>query len=91
MKDLLADTAGRSVPPDDPLGELFDLGTPAPRMWAETDADFRLLESKLLGLDPSRHCGGLSRIVTPEGQTLFVCRDHHERYSRRAPMPTIRQ
>ena len=90
MKDLLTETAGHGVPPDDPLGELFDLGTPAPRMWAETDADFRLLESKLLGLDPSRHWGGLSRIVTPEGQTLFVCRDHYETYSRRAPMPTIR-
>jgi hypothetical protein len=91
MKELLKDVPAQEFPPADPLGELFDLPAPAPRTWAETDADFRLLESKLLELDPSRHWGGLSRIVTPEGQTLFVCRDHYKIYGRRAPMPTIRQ
>jgi internalin A len=90
MKELLKDTPGPAGPPEDPLGELFDLGTPAPRVWAETDADFRLLEARLVELDPSRYWGGLSRIVTPEGQTLFVCRDHYKTYSRRAPMPAIR-
>jgi hypothetical protein len=90
MKELLDDMQGQEVPPGDPLSELLDLA-PMPQTWAETDADFRLLETKLLELDPSRHWGGLSRIVTPEGQALFVCREHYELYSKRAPMPTIRQ
>jgi internalin A len=47
---------------------------------AETDADFRVLEAMLVELDPERAWGGLSRTTTPEGLTLYLCRDHLKAY-----------
>lgn len=55
---------------------------PDPMVRAETDADFRALEALLLKLDPDRVWGGLSRTVTPEGLTLYLCREHSEPYRR---------
>jgi hypothetical protein len=59
-------------------------GPPAP--WpverASSEADFRVLEGLLVKLDPDRRWGGLSRTVTPEGSTLYVCRDHADAYRR---------
>lgn len=49
---------------------------------AGNDADFRALEALLLKLDPAREWGGLSRTVTPEGLTLYLCREHSETYRR---------
>lgn len=49
---------------------------------ASTEADFRVLEALLLKLDPDRRWGGLSRTVTPEGLTLYLCRDHAAAYRR---------
>jgi internalin A len=49
---------------------------------ATTEADFRALESLLLKLDPARTWGGLSRTVTPEGLTLYLCQEHAEAYRR---------
>jgi internalin A len=49
---------------------------------ASTEADFRVLEALLLKLDPERRWGGLSRTVTPEGLTLYLCRDHADAYRR---------
>jgi hypothetical protein len=57
----------------------LDLG-PVER--ASSEADFRVLEGLLLKLDPDRQWGGLSRTVTPEGLTLYLCRDHAEAYRR---------
>ena len=56
-----------------------DLG---PVEHASTEADFRVMESLLLKLDPDRQWGGLSRTVTPEGLTLYLCRDHADAYRR---------
>lgn len=53
---------------------------PAPRQHAQTDADFRSIEAMLLQLDPNRTWGGLSRTVTPEGLTLYLCAYHHACY-----------
>ena len=47
-----------------------------------SNADFRVLEGLLLKLDPERRWGGLSRTVTPEGLTLYLCRDHADPYRR---------
>jgi hypothetical protein len=47
-----------------------------------SEADFRVLEGLLVKLDPDRRWGGLSRTVTPEGSTLYVCRDHADAYRR---------
>ncbi len=47
---------------------------------ASSEADFRELESKLVELDPTRQWGGLSRIATPEGLTLYLCPEHAEPY-----------
>jgi internalin A len=49
---------------------------------ASNEADFRVLEGLLLKLDPERRWGGLSRTVTPEGLTLYLCRDHADAYRR---------
>jgi hypothetical protein len=53
-----------------------------PAVRAATEADFRALESLLLKLDPDRIWGGLSRTVTPEGLTLYLCLEHAEGYRR---------
>jgi hypothetical protein len=53
-----------------------------PAVHATTEADFRALESLLLKLDPDRTWGGLSRMVTPEGLTIYLCREHAETYRR---------
>ncbi len=53
-----------------------------PAVHATTEADFRALESLLLKLDPDRAWGGLSRTVTPEGLTLYLCREHADAYRR---------
>jgi hypothetical protein len=49
---------------------------------ASNEADFRVLQGLLLKLDPDRRWGGLSRTVTPEGPTLYLCRDHADAYRR---------
>jgi internalin A len=55
---------------------------PGPIERASDEADFRVLESLLVKLDPDRHWGGLSRTATPEGLTLYLCRDHADAYHR---------
>jgi hypothetical protein len=49
---------------------------PAPSARAANDADYRALQSMLDKLDPARSWGGLSRTVTPEGLTLYLCAEH---------------
>ena len=49
---------------------------------AATDADFRALESLFARLDPDRRWGGLSRVATPEGLTVYLCPEHAAPYSR---------
>ena len=55
---------------------------PGPAVRATTEADFRALEALLTKLDPDRTWGGLSRKTTPEGLTLYLCREHYEAYRR---------
>jgi Leucine-rich repeat (LRR) protein len=52
----------------------------SPTAQAGTDADFRALTAMLSHLDPDRTWGGLSRTTTPEGLTLYLCRDHLAAY-----------
>jgi hypothetical protein len=47
---------------------------------AHRDADFRDLRAMLLTLDPASHWGGLHRVVTPEGVSLYLCGAHAETY-----------
>ena len=49
----------------------------------EFEADHRALYGLLDQLDPSRHWAGLSRIYTPEGEILWLCRDHARQYAHR--------
>ncbi|HEU5332670.1 MAG TPA: COR domain-containing protein [Actinocrinis sp.] len=49
---------------------------------AATDADFRALEALFAKLDPDRGWGGLSRVATPEGLTVYLCPEHAAPYSR---------
>ncbi|MGV9309275.1 hypothetical protein ACWDLG_38395 [Nonomuraea sp. NPDC003727] len=42
----------------------------------------RALEALLVRLDPERVWGGLSRMTTPEGLTLYLCADHSRAYRR---------
>jgi internalin A len=55
---------------------------PDPAERATAEADFRALESLLIKLDPERRWGGLSRTITPEGLTLYLCRHHADAYRR---------
>jgi internalin A len=50
----------------------------------EHESDFRALEGILTTLDPDRSWGGLARTITPEGLTLYLCRDHADAYRRDA-------
>ena len=52
--------------------------TESPSISLETD--YRSLYAVLHELDPSSHWAGLSRIYTPEGDVLWLCRDHAEQY-----------
>ena len=44
------------------------------------EADFRALENLLAELDPKRGWGGLSRVTTPEGLTVYLCPAHADSY-----------
>jgi hypothetical protein len=46
------------------------------------DVDYRALYAVLKQVDPSEHWCGLSRINTPEGEILWLCRDHAQQYRR---------
>jgi internalin A len=48
---------------------------------SQLDVDYRALQALLDHLDPSKHWAGLSRIPTPEGDVLWLCRDHAQQYS----------
>ena len=60
---------------------------PADRIPAEElrhihlDVDYRALYAVLKQVDPSEYWGGLNRIHTPEGELLWLCRDHAQQYS----------
>ena len=67
----------------DPSAELITSGRAvggAPSLFGLLEADVRVLESLMLKLDPERVWGGLSKIVTPEGLVLYLCRDHALEY-----------
>lgn len=55
---------------------------PAPSAHAADKLDFRALEAMLTKLDPDQVWGGLSRITTPEGLTLYLCTHHLTAYQR---------
>lgn len=59
---------------------------PGPAERATSEADFRALQVLLERVDPDRRWGGLSRVVTPEGLTLYLCPQHAMPYQ-----PTTRR
>jgi internalin A len=75
MKELVSQTPSELDTEDKLRG--YDA---EPSARAATDADFRALEAMLLELDPDRIWGGLSRTTTPEGLTLYLCKEHRARY-----------
>ena len=82
MTELVAQLP-ETVRYSDPFEERLSLD-PVPVAQATDEADFRTLEQLLTKLDPSKRWGGLSRTLTPEGLTLYLCRDHSELYRRAA-------
>lgn len=50
--------------------------------YMKLDADYRDIFALLDGLDPTHHWHGLSRVLSPEGQILWLCRDHAQLYSK---------
>jgi internalin A len=62
----------------------MDDADPTPVARAVNDADYRALLAMLTKLDPDQSWGGLSRRDTPEGLTLYLCRDHDAAYRRPA-------
>lgn len=86
MKELLASLPAHLSLPEDQISQVAlnmvsDWQEPSVR--AENDADFRAIADFLHQLDPHNRWGGLSRISTPEGRILYLCRDHFERYQSR--------
>lgn len=53
-----------------------------PMAYASNEADYRALEALLTRLDPDRQWGGLSRMATPEGLTVYLCPEHAAPYQR---------
>ena len=47
---------------------------------SQLDVDYRALYAVLHELDSNESWAGLSRIYTPEGEVLWLCRDHAEQY-----------
>jgi internalin A len=47
---------------------------------AQLDVDYRALHAVLKQADPAEHWGGLSRITAPEGDVLWLCREHAGQY-----------
>ncbi|MGQ4382828.1 leucine-rich repeat domain-containing protein [Streptomyces sp. SAS_270] len=47
---------------------------------AEFDSDFRAMHALLESLDPERRWGDLNKVVTPEGDTLWLCAQHARPY-----------
>ncbi len=62
----------------DPLAPAFNPGRPS------SEADYRALESLLTEADPQRVWGGLSRVTTPEGLTLYLCPEHAAAHRQRS-------
>ena len=54
-----------------------------PMEHGSNEADFRALERLLTEIDPERAWGGLSRVSTPEGLTLYLCEEHAAPYRRK--------
>jgi internalin A len=82
--DLMKELAGQ-LPRDPPIDRERPEPTGAnPSARAATDADFRALRAMLTKLDPTETWGGLSRLTTPEGLTLYLCREHLAHYRRPA-------
>lgn len=80
MKELVAQ-APTQLRWQDELPRAIDV---TPSAHATSDADFRALQAMLSELDPNSVWGGLSRYTTPEGLTLYLCREHLAVYHRRA-------
>lgn len=83
MKELLASLPTRLPLPEDQVNQVAsnsgnDWSKPSIR--AENDADFRAIADFLHQIDQHDKWGGLSRVTTPEGRVLYLCRDHLERY-----------
>ncbi|MGH3912265.1 MAG: hypothetical protein ACRDTC_02460 [Pseudonocardiaceae bacterium] len=80
MKELIA-----QVPAELGYQDKFSGVEPAdfgPTARATSEANFRTLETMLTTLDPERRWGGLSRLTTPEGLTLYLCPQHLAVYGR---------
>jgi internalin A len=58
----------------------LDDADPAPVARAVNEADYRELLAMLTRLDPDQKWGGLSRTMTPEGLTLYLCDKHVAAY-----------
>jgi Leucine-rich repeat (LRR) protein len=80
MAKIVEQIPAVELPGESPLTQPRQPDGPAGR--AVNEAGFRALERWLTELDPDRHWGGLSRVTTPEGLTLYLCRDHAAPYSR---------
>ncbi|MGQ4389689.1 COR domain-containing protein [Streptomyces sp. SAS_270] len=80
MKALL-DTTSELAEPDDPA-DIASMNTLVKAQW---DAEFRAMRALLEQLDPHGRWGGLNKILTPEGDTLWLCEDHARPYRNALP------
>jgi internalin A len=77
---LLALIPGDIAALENPVSGIDNTASPNPLKRATSDADFRELRASLLTLDPAERWGGLSYTPTPEGLSLYLCREHQTAY-----------
>ena len=65
--NLMAESDLKSIPKNDSQGHF------------KLDADYRAIYALLHELDPSDRWAGLNRVLSPEGQILWLCADHAQR------------
>jgi internalin A len=85
LMKALVDTTTELSGPNDPA----DFASMNNLAKAEWDAEFRVMRTLLEQLDPQRLWAGLNKILTPEGDTLWLCEDHARPYRNALPAAPI--
>lgn len=50
------------------------------KLYMETGSELRFIRQLLETVDKNRRWGGLTRVVTPEGHILWLCKEHAKEY-----------
>ncbi|WP_117208282.1 COR domain-containing protein [Allorhizocola rhizosphaerae] len=75
--DLMATIVDRLPVPQEPQADLAQASTTAPGSLTPAEGSaLRGFRTFLFAQDPARHFGGLSRLMTPTGEYIWICTAH---------------